>query len=135
MQLPIPYVRILLVGNENIGKRSLLESFFIGGPRAQHLRRFSRYKRIQIPNEVPDVLFDTAGRMQPPRATGEQSLRTTAIDGFTLKEIWGFEDPWDRWSLVSPPLEEDCNLVNPQVIGICYSVGDHRALDGVKDKV
>jgi hypothetical protein len=134
----IPYVRILLVGNENIGKRSLLESFFNGRTRARHLWRFSRYRRIQVPDKVPDVLFETAGAMRP-RAIGVQSLMETAVDGLTMKEIWGFEDPWElwgRWAMkTSLPLEEECTLISPQVIGICFSIGDHKALDGVRDKV
>ena len=127
MQPSIPYVRILLVGNERIGKRSLLKSF-IG---QKHLG-FGCYGTIQVSDEFPDVLFDTAEGMQP-RAIGkrEQSLRTTAISAMTLKEVWGFEDPWGRW----PPMrsfrvEENSKSINPQVIGICFS-----ALDGVKDKV
>jgi len=132
MRPSTPYVKILLVGNERIGKRSLLESF-IGG----HLWGYNRYTTTQISDEFPNVLFDTAEGMQP-RAIGKrkQSLRTTAINAMTLQEIWGFGDPWGRWPPTrSLQVQEDSKSINPQVIGICFSVGDHKALDGVKNKV
>ena len=62
------------------------------------------------------------------------------IEGLTLKEYWGYEDPLDWWRIgemdaTRLPLEEGCKLIRPQVIGICFSIGDHKALDGVRDKV
>ena len=142
MQPPIPYVRILLVGDENIGKRSLLGSFFFGPRERIGLWTFSRYKGTQLPDKVPDALFDIAESMQP-RATGKESSTTPAIeanatDGLTLKEIWDLDRPWYLQHWVpgrSFSLEEACKFVSPHVIGICFSVADHEALDGVKDKV
>jgi len=132
MQPSIPHVRILLVGNERIGKRSLQTSFI-----DEHiLWRLGPYGPIygpiQISDEFPDALFDTAEGMQP-RAIGSLR-RSIVVNATTPRDIWGFEDP--RW----PPtrafrVEENYKSINPHVIGICFSVGDHKALDGVKDKV
>ena len=84
--------------------------------------------------------FDTAEvkKLQP---IGMQSLRAAVVKGLTLKEYWGYEDPSDwrrsRAMVDAPlrPLEGACKLIRPQVIGICFSIGDHKALDGVRDKV
>jgi len=94
---------------------------------------------IQIPYKVPDVLFDTA-EVKKLQAIGMQSLGAAMIDGFTLGDYWGYEHPLEYWreqaiDFFPLPQEDECRLIRPQVIGICFSIGGHKALDGVKDKV
>lgn len=80
---------------------------------------------MRIPNKAPDALFDIAESMQP-RATDKESSTAAAIHGLTLQD----------WVLArSLPLAEECRLISPHIIGICFSVADHKALDRVKDKV
>jgi hypothetical protein len=141
MQSPIPHVRIVLVGNECIGKRSLLESFLTHLPTAPPIPLPGCYKETQILDNVPDALFDSAEvsnlRVQGVRAGPAARLRLVTIQGFTSDELWGGEDPWGPRAIWDDSLSQEklCELVGAHVVGICFSIGDHRALDGVRDKV
>lgn len=111
----VPYVRILLVGNEDVGKRCLLEGFLTYQPSAPERKWYGCYERVEVPTKVPDVLFDTAhgGKPQAPGMTPS-----------TLR-IWATGDPW----------VEQCQWIGPHAIGICFSIGDDSGLRGVRDKV